>query len=685
MTISDEHSIRGMTNDAFGREEGTLSVPTIRTLLVEDHDDYAFLIQRNLRSGAGRFSVEVAETLSDALRHLQESDVDVVLLDLNLPDSAGVETVTRVRELAPDVPIVVLTNQDAEDVALASLRARADDFLLKDKLDGRTLVRSIHLSIERHRVRTETERNASILAKDAARFRRILSTSTDGMVVISQQGTVLFANPAAARLLECPREHLRADRLGFPFGDKSQFVREFGGGRVVEVHVAQTEWDDQRVWIASLFDISEHKRYQADLEHVTLRTRELNKGLERLANVDPLTELSNRRGLGTQLGIEMQRARRNGGPLAAVLIDCDDFKSINSRFGHAVGDVVLKELARRLKESLRPSDHISRLGGDEFLALLPDTRMAEAFQVAERLRLAVSDSPMPIVGGSERVTISLAIEMVDDEMHGLDDLLSQTHLALGRSKSTGKNRVSTQDAGEQKAASRAENLVTALQDGTGLRVVREPIVRLRDQTVMAWEMLSRGPKGVFEAPRDFFRVATERGILTQVDRHCLVACLAVAAKMPRPVRCHVNVFPTTLVDTMPQHLQEIFAAAGDDLELCAEISEQQVVGDPSSLRCAVAALREAGVMLAIDDVGFGRSSLETLILLEPDVVKIDPRFVHGAPGDTVRQRSLHRLVDVVTAMGSEVIAEGIETQAEVDLLLSIGVEAGQGRLWPGTN
>src|SRR5262249_41689418 len=156
--------------------------------------------------------------------------------------------------------------------------------------------------------------------------------------------------------------------------ESTQFVRELRPGRVVEVHVARTEWDAQPVWIVSLFDISEHKRYQADLEHVTLRTRELNKGLERLANVDPLTELCNRRGLHTQLTIEMQRARRSGGALAAVLIDCDDFKTINGRFGHAVGDAVLKELARRLKDSLRPSDHICRLGGDEFLALLPDTR-----------------------------------------------------------------------------------------------------------------------------------------------------------------------------------------------------------------------------------------------------------------------------------------------------------------------
>src|SRR4029079_20300 len=128
----------------------------------------------------------------------------------------------------------------------------------------------------------EAERNVSILAEDAARFRHILATSTDGMVVISQQGTVLFANPAAARLLQCPREQLRADRIGFPFGERTQFVRDLGAGRIVEVHVARTEWDDQPVWIASLFDISEHKRYQADLEHVTLRTRELNKGLDRL-------------------------------------------------------------------------------------------------------------------------------------------------------------------------------------------------------------------------------------------------------------------------------------------------------------------------------------------------------------------------------------------------------------------
>lgn len=655
---------------------------SIRTLLVEDDVANASSIRVKLAaSRGGLFAVEHRRSLSSAVSRVRAGNIDVVLLDPDLPDSSGVDSVVRLHAAAPDVPIVVVTDTEDEGFALRSMQARAQDYLVKSRADQAVLQRTIRHALERHRIHVDLERSVRALEKSEARFRNVVATSAEGVVVVSREGVVLFANPSAARLIGRPIEDLDGAMLGYPFAPRARHEVRVGSERVLEVHLAEGEWDGAAAWIASLFDITGHKRSRADLEDVTARMQRLNTRLERLASIDPLTELLNRRGLNAELSIEVRRKRRTGAPLAAVLLDCDEFKQINETLGHASGDVVLKELADRLKESLRPSDHIGRIGGDEFLVLLPDTRFAEAFQVAERLRLSVSDNPLCPSSGPVHVTVSLGIEMVSDEVLSIDEVLVRTEASLQHSKRSGKNRVSTQDGGASGGASDSEDLVRGLQMESAFRVVRQPILRLSDESVVGWEMVARGTAGIFEMPRDFFRLALERNILTQVDLRSLRSCVHEARELPAYSCCHVNVFPSTLLETPCERLVEHFARRGPAVQYCVEISEQHVIGDSSLLRDPVRALKEAGIRVAIDDVGFGRSSLETLILLEPDLVKIDPKFVHRTSRDAGKERSLRRMVGVVASLGSELVAEGVESREDLEVLCDLGVPYGQGSLW----
>lgn len=501
------------------------------------------------------------------------------------------------------------------------------------------------------------------------------------MAVISRKGEILFANPAATRLMGRRREELDGRMFGYPFASRTRLEFAVGADRIVEVHIVETDWDGELAWLASVFDITAHKRVQADLQDMAVRMRGHNLCLERLARIDPLTEILNRRGLEAELSNEVRNRRRTGAPLAALLLDCDDFKRINETLGHAAGDFVLKELAGRIASSLRPSDHMGRIGGDEFIVLLPDTSLAMALQVAERLRLSAFDSPLSLSSESVHVTASVGIAMVSDETLSIDDVLARTQMAMQHSKRGGKNRVSIQDGDAAVGGSDSEGLAQALQAGTAFRVVHQQIVRLSDGSVVGHEMLTRGPPGIFEMPRDFFRVALERNIRTQVDLHCLKACIHAAAELPQPSRCHVNVFPSTLLDVPARRIVELFPRWSTGRRFCVEISEQQMIGEPSLLRSHVRALQEAGILVAIDDVGFGRSSLETLILLEPDLVKIDESFVHGASRDAGKERSLRRMVDVVASTESELVAVGVESLEDIELLLEIGVPLGQGGLW----
>jgi EAL domain-containing protein (putative c-di-GMP-specific phosphodiesterase class I) len=151
--------------------------------------------------------------------------------------------------------------------------------------------------------------------------------------------------------------------------------------------------------------------------------------------------------------------------------------------------------------------------------------------------------------------------------------------------------------------------------------------------------------------------------------------------MPRSVRCHVNIHPATLIGVPIATILDIIGRTLRPHELCIELSEQRLVGSPMRLQEARNVLRSRGIDVALDDVGFGHSSLEALIVLEPDIVKIDRRFVHGVSKDAGRSRDLRRLAGVLQGLGAEVIAEGVESRHDIETLIPMGIEFGQGYFW----
>lgn len=449
-------------------------------------------------------------------------------------------------------------------------------------------------------------------------------------------------------------------------------------------YILKSDIDDRALY-QSIRNAIELKKVQENLQEVQTQLDAANAKLDALANVDNLTELLNRKGLEAALQNEFSRAQRGGWQLVAMLVDCDDFDRVNQTLGHAVGDVVLKEITTRLRETLRPTDHIARLGGDEFLVLLPDTRFAEGMLVAEKVRLAVAENPLRLASETIRVTASLGVMALPYEFCSIEEMISLARLAVRESKMLGKNRVSSGEKHKSLGADREvlTELTERLRRGDCFRAVSMPIFRLADETIVGHEILSRGPAGAFEMPDDLFRVSVEYNLLTIVDLRCLKTCLihTVDPKFDRQARFHVNLFPSTIIDTPIERLMTLFPDNGKTANYCVEISEQQFIGDPVYLRGHVQSLKDQGVKVAIDDVGFGRSSLESLIILEPDIVKIDRKYVSGISEDQVKARNLERLVRVVNALGSELVAEGIENKEELAILVEMGVVYGQGWYW----
>ncbi len=426
-------------------------------------------------------------------------------------------------------------------------------------------------------------------------------------------------------------------------------------------------------------------RYAIERHQIKGELTLANTRLENLTLLDPLTELLNRRGLQEALSREIHRGKREGSSIIVLLADLDNFKQINDSLGHAVGDVVLKEIATKLKATLRVTDYLARIGGDEFMMILPQTRLAEGMRAAERVRLAISQSLISLSSGKRIVvTGSVGVAVVSQSTPSIDELLAKTHLALRQSKEEGKNKVSYERKGtkhfSEGSSHTLSDIFKALRRGNGFQILAEPIVRLGDNQKAGYELLSHFQIDGFEAPDDLFRFCLEHNILTLVDHRCFKACVAVGASFPEDFRCHLNLFPSTLINIPVEHLIEELPDAVKK-RYCIEISEQQIIGDPSYLIKAVKAFKKAGVSVAIDDVGFGRSCLESLILLEPDIVKIDKKCVMGISKDKTLLSSLARILKVTESLGAEVVAEGIETQVDLDVVTDLRVKYGQGFFW----
>ncbi len=428
---------------------------------------------------------------------------------------------------------------------------------------------------------------------------------------------------------------------------------------------------------------TQKKQDSTDSKRIGELTEELTHAraqLEHISNLDIATDALNLRGLEQVLKVEENRINRGTGSLIAVMVACDDFNKIIEEKGATTAEKVLREITKRIVGTLRPSDHVARTGDDEFLVLLPDTQLAYGMRVAERLRIVVLESDVPefrTVNGP--ITLSLGVTAVPHEVKGKDDIIEIARQALQRGKQAGKNSVSVNR--NTREATTTQSLIEQLLAKESYRAVYQPIINLSTREVVGFEMLIRGPEGAFESPDDLFRLSVENNILTKVDLQCLRLCTELSSNIASLMRVHLNIFPSTILDTDPQELISIFPTNKEGKVFCIEISEQHFIGDPAYMRDRLLALRHAGILIAVDDIGFGRASLETLILLEPDIVKVDRKYVNGIGTDPTKVRMLKRLANVAKSLGVEMIAEGIENAADLPVLGELGIHFGQGFLW----
>ncbi|MDQ7981720.1 EAL domain-containing protein [Paraburkholderia sp. SARCC-3016] len=435
----------------------------------------------------------------------------------------------------------------------------------------------------------------------------------------------------------------------------------------------------------TLMQNEELRRFNADLEgQVAARTEEAN----RLARHDPLTGLYNRRVFAGELDEAIARAKSGAGVYLVLVIDLDRFKPVNDLRGHAAGDVVLCEVARRLTDAIRKSDTVARLGGDEFAIVAAADTHAHAdgaMLLAARLLGAIRQ-PINVEGSMIEIGASIGIARCPADGLDAETLLRAADIAMYRAKreARGTFRFFEQSMDEELRAQ--VQLEIDLKEAIVRREIRphyQPLIDMQDRRLFGFEILARWnhPTRGSVPPDTFIPVAEQLGLIPELTASILgQACRDATQWANDEIRLSLNIAPGQLKDLgLPEQILSILHEEGfpaSRLEI--EITETALVGDIETARIVLNALKDAGIRVALDDFGTGYSSLYHLRELRFDKVKIDKSFVQSMQSNTESDRIVDAILGLAHSLGMPTVAEGIEDQTALERLVDKGCEYGQG-------
>ena len=553
-----------------------------------------------------------------------------------------------------------------------------------------------------HFVSTGRDVTDRVRAEEArARLITILESTTDFVATADAEGRLLYLNRAGRRMLglgdehdiegmrlvDCysswGAQHLMRDTLptaareGVWEGENSLRGDPDEDIPISQVVLAHRDDNGELAFYSTIArDISERKRYEAELRHQ--------------ATHDSLTGLPNRTLLADRLEAEISRTRRQSGQFALLFLDLDNFKRVNDGLGHAAGDTMLREVSGRLRGCLRPNDTIARYGGDEFVLLVGDVASLESVHaVVNKLRTQF-DAPIQVAGQELFAAFSIGIALYPGDGRDAGSLLRNADTAMYRAKTQGRNQYQfyapDMNAHSHELLSLETGLRQALKRGE-FEIHYQPQFALGSRRVVGCEALLRWRRpgaDRLSPPAEFIPLLEESGLILQVGEWVLRNACAqwrVFAQAGRVTpRIAVNLAARQfcnpdLVDMVARALAEEGIRSGG-LEL--EITESTVMHDPVAAGETLAALAGLGVRLAVDDFGTGYSSLAYLKRFPIDLLKIDATFIRELPADTNDAAITRASISMGHSLGLEVLAEGVESLEQADFLREAGCDFAQG-------
>jgi diguanylate cyclase (GGDEF)-like protein/PAS domain S-box-containing protein len=672
---------------------------TLDILLVEDNPEDALLIWEFLGLKPQLiYRLSRATNLAEALTTLAQSTPHVILTDLNLPDSKGYDTFHSLMMQAPNVPIILLTNIEDENLAIKAIRDGAQDYLDKMNLSATLLTRAIRYAIERKRI-------AEQLRESQERYQVAIQGANDGIWDWNLKTNRIFFSARWKSMLgyqenEIPNQPEEWFKRVHP--EDLYAVRQALADHVQGINpLFESEYRilhklNHYIWALArgslIRDIHNQPARLAGSQTDISSRKTAEERLQYDAVHDTLTGLPNRTLFMDRLAQALERKKRHPDYLFAVLyIDLDHFKDVNDNHGHPVGDQLLIAYGQKVATCLRSIDTVSRLGGDEFAILLDDIKqLSYAPEVADRIQKECK-TPFNLEG--QEIIISASIGIVPSTLdHDLsEDILRDADIAMYQAKTLGRSCYSLFEAPMR------QRLVTRVELGNDLRKALEnqefhihyqPIIALKSWKILGFEALCRWnhPQRGSIPPKEFIPIAEDSGFINTLGMWVLrQACQQMQEwhtqyPINPPICIHVNISGKQFHQPdLVENIQHILAETHLDAKyLNLEITENLFVEYDEAFNTALARLTEMGIKLQIDDFGTGYSSFNYLQRLPVSTIKIDSIFIANMKTGNNNTEIVRSIIGMARSLGMGAIAEGVETAEQMAELQEINCESGQG-------
>ena len=684
-------------------------------ILIVDDEDRIRTAYRHLLAAAGRL-IDDCGTGSEAQRRLERRDVDVLILDLNLPDLSGLEVMQWMVQQHIPTAVVVFSGDESIDSAIRALRHGACEFIRKHG-DPQELIDTVNRVLHRRRIEREHALMTVRLEHSERLHRFLVDHSPDFIYTLDRNGCFIFVNGRVQALLGYSREELLGQHYSlivhpddleharFAFNErrigdrastnveirlqsKTQGVRHFENRTIVAI------LSSQGLYAAADGPANLHFMGTSGVARDITERKKAEEAISFQAFHDILTGLPNRILFKDRLGVALKQARRKDRRVGVMFIDIDRFKLVNDTYGHQEGDELLKSFAQRAASCLRSGDTLARQGGDEFTVMLPELGSGDDAALIAAKMLAELRRPFKIAGIDFLATVSIGIALYPDNGETPETLLRNADIAMYQIKGHGKNgylqyNPKMQD-GHGRRLTLEGDLRAALATGDQFELHYQPRIRFSERRTIAVEALIRWqhPQFGLMAPDAFIPLAEESGMIAALGDWVRKAALRQLAEWRRrgldslrlsinlsPKECDAHDLPERLAQDLAQH-----AVVADLLDL--DISESLLLQDAERHIDLVKRLRNLGCRVSIDDFGTRHSSLNHLRRFPVDSIKIDQSFVRDlSPHNQNATAIIHALCCIARSFGLRILAEGVESEAQRRLLGELGCDDMQGHLF----
>jgi diguanylate cyclase (GGDEF)-like protein/PAS domain S-box-containing protein len=673
--------------------------PECVLLIAADADEAARVLGELGSVAEESFEVQWVTQLSRGIERLRDGGVSAAVLDLNLSDSQGLETFNQLFEVAPDLPILILSEAGTEEIARQAVHLGAYDYLINEQADGYRLRRTVRTMIDRH-------------ALDAVRVENELATTTlnligEGILRTDADGNVTYLNRFAEKMTGWSR----AEARGRPFPDVLRLIDNISGaslddavaialqadktasGMTSSINCTLVRRDGEEFGIESRVAIIHDPDGNAVGAVVAFRdvsaARVASLEMSRVAQHDVLTNLPNRALFNDRLSQAISLAERQSKQLAVLFVDLDQFKRINDSLGHSVGDRLLRSVARRLVACVRRTDTVSRLGGDEFLILLSQIEHSEDAAITARKILRAVAAPHVIDSKSLDVNVSIGGSTYPADAQNAETLVSYADVAMYEAKQQGRNSYQFFRTDMRARMATRVALERDLRCALGRNefiLHYQPKVNFQTGQCTGMEALLRWqhPERGLLSAATFVPIAEECGLIVAIGQWVLLeACRQARAWSDLglkvvPVAVNVSAVEFRARDFLSGIRAVLIATGLDPQNLELELTEGVLMQDAESAVVTLLALKAMGVKLAVDDFGTGFSSFTYLRRFPVDTLKVDKSFVHEITEDSDGTTIVNAMINIGKSLKQRVVAEGVDTRSQLDFLQRHGCNEGQG-------